>query len=116
MAVAADVAALRADDQHHQVLVADARHHPRRRRLDVAEAARAKLARLARELEPRAAGMDEVELVLLVVVARAADDPGRDHDRVHAERRHAERLADLAEARAVAELLQRRERTSARFR
>jgi uncharacterized membrane protein YbhN (UPF0104 family) len=43
-AVAADVAVLRADDQHHERFVAYGRDLPRRRRLDVAEAARSELA------------------------------------------------------------------------
>ncbi len=53
--------------------------------------------------------MDEVQLVLRVVVVEEARVTGREDGRVDAERGHAERLADLAEARALAELVERRE-------
>ena len=49
------------------------------------------------------AAVDEVQLLLLVVVVRAAFDAGRHHDRVHAERGHVEALADLAKAGTVAQ-------------
>ena len=108
MAVAADVAVLRADDEHDEVLVTDARHPPWRRRLDVADAARPQLPHLAADLESSPAAVDEVELVLLVVEVRPADHAGREHDGVHPESRHAELAAHLAK-RAVTHLVDRSE-------
>ena len=97
------------DDEHHQIHVADARDLARRGRLDVTEAAGPELARLAGQREPCAAGMDEVELVLLLVVVRPGDDAGLEHQHVDAEGRDAERLSHLAED-AVAQLVDRPER------
>ena len=51
--------------------------------------------------------MDEVQLVLLVVVVVRALVAGREDECVDAECRHAERLANLAEAVALAELIER---------
>jgi hypothetical protein len=51
--------------------------------------------------------VDEVELVLRVVEVHEALEPGRHHDAVDAERRHAERAPHLAEAVPVAELVER---------
>src|SRR5262249_51880762 len=101
-----DVAVLAADDEDHEVVVADVRQLAVRRRLDVAETAWAKLAHLAVDLEPRRPAVDEVELVLRVVEVVDTLGAGRHHDRVDAERRHAERRADLAEAVALAELVE----------
>src|SRR5215471_12292206 len=112
MAVALDVAALATDDEHDQIVVAGVRELARRRRLDVAHAAGAELAHLPFHLEPRRALMDEVELVLDVVVVLEALEPGRHHDRVDAERVDAERPPDLAEAVALAELVDRTERVA----
>src|SRR5262249_18551447 len=110
MAVALDVAALAADDEHDQVVVAGVRELARGRRLDVAQAAGAELAHLSIHLEPRRALVDEVELVLDVVVVLETLEPGRHHDRVDAERVDAERPPDLAEAVALAELVDRTDR------
>src|SRR5262249_43557954 len=109
MAVALDVAALAADDEHDQVVVAAVRELARRRRLDVAQAAGAELAHLALHLEPRRALVHEVELVLNVVVVLEPLEPGRHHDRVDAERVDSERAPHLAETVAVAELADRTE-------
>src|SRR4051812_78158 len=56
--VAADVAVLRADDQEHQVAVADVRRLAIRARRRVAEAARPELANLVAALEPRRPAVD----------------------------------------------------------
>src|SRR5215472_8153202 len=112
MAVALDVAALAADDEHDQVVVAGVRELARRRRLDMAQAAGAELAHLPIDLEPRRALVHEVELVLDVVIVLEALVSGRHHDRVDAERVDAERPPDLAEAVAVAELVDRSERVA----
>ena len=53
-----------------------------------------------RERDP--ARVDEVELLLALVEVAPAAVAGRHHDRVHAEGRHAELLAHLAEAPALA--------------
>src|SRR5262249_43884597 len=110
-AVAFDVPALAADDEQHQLLrLARVRDLPRRRRLDVEEAALAKLAHLAADLHARATAVDEVELVLLVVEVREALHPRRHDDAVHADRLHAQRAPHLAVARPLAELVERAER------
>src|SRR5436190_21393254 len=95
MAVSLDVPVLAADDEQDEVAVADARDLPRRRRLDVAEAAGAELPHLAVDLESCRAAVHEVELVLPVVVVQEPVEAGRHHERVDAEGRHAERPADL---------------------
>src|SRR5438094_896394 len=109
MTVALDVAVLAADDEHDQLLVADVRDLARRRRLDVADPARSEGPLLAVDLELRRAAVDEVELVLGVVVVEEAFLARRVDDRVDAERGHAERVADLAEAGPLAELVDRAE-------
>ncbi len=109
--VAADVAALRADDEHDEVLLADAGHASRCRRLDVDEPAGADLERLVGDFEPRAATVHEVELVLLLVVVRPPDDARRQHEHVGAEGGDAEVAAHLAED-AVPELVDRGERVA----
>ena len=91
--------------------------HPSRSRSRpcAASSTRRGRARPARGFAPRPrphsrlARVDEVELVLCVVVVVEALVARRIHDRVDAERRHAERLADLAEAVALAELVERPE-------
>src|SRR6185437_3633803 len=79
------------------VVAAGVPEPPRRGRLDVHRAARPELERLALHLEPGPAGVDEVELVLAVMEVVEPLRPGREDDRVHAERRHAQLLAQLAE-------------------
>ena len=93
VAVALDVAVLAADDEDDRLLVERVRELARRRRLGVEEAALAELARLAVDLDPHAAAVDEVQLVLRVVVVLEALVAGRIDERVHAERRHAERAS-----------------------
>ena len=84
-----------------------------RRRLDVQQPALAELVNLVADLDACAAAMHEVELVLIVVPMMETREPGRHDDRVHAERRHAERTPHLPEAVVVAELLQGGERVPA---
>ena len=110
MAVARDVAVLAADDEDDRLFVERIRHLARRRRLDVEQAARGDLARLALDLDLDAPAVDEVQLVLRVVEVVGALVLGRVDGRVDAERRDAERRADLPEAGAVAELVEGRER------
>ena len=112
MAVALDVAVLAADDQEHELVVADVRDPARRGRLDVKEAARAESPLLAVDLDPRGAAVDEVELVLGVVVVVDPGKAGGIDDAVDAEGGDPHRAADLAEAGAVAQLVERRERMS----
>src|SRR6478736_2977471 len=107
IAVALDVTTLTADDEDDEILlVARVRELTGSRRLDVAEPAGAELANLAADVEPGCAAVDEVELVLRVVEVVDALGARGHHDRVDAERRHPERHADLAEAVAVAEVVQ----------
>jgi hypothetical protein len=54
--------------------------------------------------------MDEVGLLLLVVIVDAGGVPGRQHDRVDAERRHADLVADLAEPGPLAHPVKARHR------
>jgi len=110
VAVALDVAVLAADDEDDCVFVERIRELARRRRLAVEEPAFAELAGLAVDLYEHLAAMDEVQLVLRVVVVEDAVVAGRIDERVDAERRDAEWRADLAEAVAVAELVERGER------
>src|SRR5204862_5211524 len=112
VAVALDVAALAADDEQDQVVVAGVRELARRRRLDVAQTTGAELAHLPFHLEPRRALVDEIELVLEVVVVLEALEPGGHHDRVDPERLDAERPPHLAEAVAIAKLVDRTERVA----
>src|SRR5882757_5958248 len=106
MTVALDVAVLAADDEDDRVLLERIRELARRCRLAMEEAARAELAGLALDLDDHRPAVDEVELVLLVVVVLEALVAGRVDDRVHAEGGDAEGAADLAEAVAVAELVE----------
>ena len=73
------------------------------------DAARPELARLVTDLDARRARVDEVELVLLVVVVVEALVARRHDDRVDAERLDPERLAYLAKAVSLAELVERAE-------
>jgi hypothetical protein len=75
VAVAADVPVLGADHEHDEILVA-ARDAARGRRLDVGDSAGLELEGLARDLEPRPATVDEVELVLIVVEVGRLTTPG----------------------------------------
>src|SRR5581483_5621419 len=110
VAVAFDVAVAAADDEEHGLLVERVRHLAWRRGRDVEQSALAELAGLALHLDLHASAVDEVQLVLRVVVVVEAFEMGRVHDPVHAECRHAERASYLAEAGAVAELVEGRER------
>ena len=83
-----------------------------RRRLDVDEPALGDGVLLAVERERRGAPVDEVELVLLVVVVIRPFVARREDESVDAERSDAERLADLAKAVALAELIERRNRVA----
>ena len=74
--------------------------------LDENEAAFAHLVLLPVELERRGAAVDEVQLILLVVVVSGTLVVRREDEPVDAERRDVERLADLAEAVTLAELIQ----------
>ena len=77
MPVALDVPVLAADDEQHQVFgVARVRDGPPRRRLDVQQSALAELVNLVADLDARAAAMDEVELVLIVVPMMEPENPG----------------------------------------
>jgi hypothetical protein len=107
VAVALDVAALAADDVDDRLLVERVRHTARGRGLGVEEPALAELPRLPRHVDPDAAAVDEVELVLEIVVVVEALEVRRVDDRVDAERGDAERRADLPEAGPLAELVER---------
>src|SRR3954465_1634386 len=96
MPVALDVPVLAPDDEHHQVFgVAGVGDHPRGRRLDVQQPTLAELVNLTADLDARSAGMYEVELVLGVVPMMETREPGRQDERVHTERRDAERTPHL---------------------
>jgi hypothetical protein len=110
VAVASDVAALRADDEHHEVLVARVRDAARGRRGHVDDAARPEQPLFVVHLDARRTGVHEVELVLLVVVVEDAVVMGRHHDHVDTERLDAERLSHLSEPVPLAELVDRSER------
>ncbi len=112
VAVALHVAVLAADDQEHELVVADVRDPARGGRLDVKEASRAECPLLAVHLDPRRAAVDEVELVLGVVVVVDAGKAGGIDDAVDPECGDPHRAADLAEAGAVAQLVERRKRMS----
>src|SRR5919107_322204 len=75
LAVAAHVAVLAAGDQVERVLA------------------------VVVQADPDAAAVHEVELLLLLVEVAPRLEARRDLDRVHAERGHAERAADLLESR-----------------
>ncbi len=70
---------------------------------------------LALDLDAGLARVHEVELVLRVVEVVEALVPRWVHDRVHPERGHPERLAHLAEAVSLAELVDRAEGVSHRY-
>ena len=74
--------------------------------------ARPELAHLVPHLDASRAAVHEVQLVLRVVVVVEALVLRRIDDGVDAERRDAERAAHLAEAEAVAELVDRSERVA----
>ena len=114
MTVPLDVAALAADDEDDRVVVARVRDAPRRRRAAVEEAALVELARLAADVDPDAPPVHEVELVLRVVEVLGPFVAGGIDDGVDAERLDPERLPDLAEAVAVAELVEGGERVASR--
>src|SRR5690242_961243 len=97
LAVALDVAVAAADREQHEVVAAGVPEPPRRGRLDVHRAPRPEVERLALDLEPGHPRMDEVELVLAVVEVVEPFRAGRQDDGVHAERRDAQLLAQLAE-------------------
>ena len=106
MAVALDIAAFAADDEDDCVIIERIRQLARRRRLAVEEPACLEIPRLAPDVDPDLSAVDEVELVLRVVVVVEAVIAGGVDERVDAERRHAERSADLAEAVPLAELVE----------
>src|SRR5690349_720819 len=115
--VALDVAVLAADHEHDEVLaVARVREPSRHGRLDVHQAALADLAGLVGDLEPRAAAVHEIELVLPLVEVEEALEVRRHHDRVGAERGDPEHAPHLPEAVALAELVERAERVAAHSR
>src|SRR3954451_5782342 len=110
--VAPDVAVLAADDHVDRVLV-EGVHAAHRRGGDAGEAALVEhVARAVAELEADAPAVDEVELLLLVVVVARRGVAGRLDDGVDAERGHAQRRADLAEAVPVAERVQMADRVA----
>ena len=73
------------------------------------EPALSDLVRLVAHIEACAPAMDEVQLVLGVVVVEEPLEAGRVHDPVDAERGNPERDPHLAEAVALAELVEARE-------
>jgi DNA-binding HxlR family transcriptional regulator len=107
--VAADVAVLRADDEHHELARSGVRHAARRRRLDVDQPAGPELDALVRQVEDGVSLVDEVQLVLLLVVVGPPGDAGLDDEDVRAEGGDPERAAHLPEG-LVAELVDRRVR------
>ncbi len=100
MAVALDVTVLAADDEDDRLLLERVRDAAAASSPRVEQAALAELAALAVDVDPDAAAVDEVELVLGVVVVRESLVAGREDERVHAERRDAERLAGSCGSRA----------------
>src|SRR5512132_1619016 len=102
--VAAHVAVLAAGHQVHGGLVSYVLDLPHGRSVHTREPARAEqVLRVVVQANLDVAPVDEVELLLLVVEVAARLVAGRELDRVHAERGHAELAADLAKARAVGE-------------
>ena len=102
--VAPDVAVGAADHDVDRIAVADVADLAHRRRVDARDAARLERLRGAvAELHLDAPRVQEVDLLLALVEVAAGLDAGRQHDRVHAERRHAQRRADLAKPGSVAE-------------
>src|SRR5271169_263456 len=107
MTVAPDIAVLAARAQVHRLRISNVselawrgRVHARERSLLQA------LDRSVAELHLHHAPVHEVELLLNVVVVKGRFDTGRDHDRVDSEGRYVEALAHLAEAGAVAEVVE----------
>jgi hypothetical protein len=112
-AVAADVSVLAAHDDVDGVALADVADAPHGRGVDPRQATLSELMGAAvaePHLDP--AAVDEVELLLLVVVVAAGLPPGREDDRVHAERGHPELSADLLEAVIAAERVKRADRVA----
>ncbi len=113
-AVAADVAVLAADAHVRRLGavggVAQAAH---RRRVHARQAAGTERPLLAAEVELDLALEHQVQLLLALVVVRVGRVAGRQHDRVDAERRHAQRVADLAEAGARAQPVDAADRPAA---
>src|SRR3954452_3118696 len=108
--VAPDVAVLAAGDQDGRVTVADGLRRADRLGVHAHDPARPeRVLRAVAELELDLAVVDEVELLLLVVEVARAGVAGREHERVDAERGHAERTTDLAKAGAFAEGLECRD-------
>src|SRR5947199_589524 len=112
MPVALDVAALAADDDDDRVLVERVGDLARRLGLAVEEPAGVEITCLPLDFDTHAASVHEVELVLRVVEVPDAVVAGRIHDRVHTEGGHTQCRADLAEAVAVSELVERGERVA----
>ena len=101
-AVAAHVAVLAARDQVDGRLVAHVLDLAHRGGVHAREAAGAEhVLAVVVKVICDAAAVDEVELLLLVVEVAAGLEAGRDLDRVHAERGHAQLAPDLAEAGAL---------------
>src|SRR5690242_15727302 len=109
MPVARHVAVLAADHEDDRGLVERVRDRAARGGLGMEEPALAEVARLALGLDADPAPVDEVELVLHVVVVREALVTRWVVDGVDAEPRDAEGRANLAEAEALAELVEGRE-------
>jgi hypothetical protein len=105
-AVSSDVAVLRTDHEQHEILLADARDTAPRGGLDVHDASRPELEALLRDVEPRPSSVDEVELVLLLVEMRSADDSRSEYEGVDAECHDPELAADFPED-AVSHLVDR---------
>ena len=106
-AVAADVAALGADDDVGRVGVTDVLHLAMDRRRDAGEAAGAEhVGAAVPEADLDRAVEDDVQLLLGVVVVVAGVVAGRDHDRVDAELLDPELAADLPEAGTLTEVVE----------
>ena len=109
VAVSLDVAVLAADDEDDEIVVSLAFDTLRGVVESTWKSPPGRVSVLALDDHSRLARVDEVELVLGVVVVEEALVRRRIHRRVDAERRDTERLADLAEAVALAELVERAE-------
>src|SRR4051794_11539514 len=96
LAVAADVAVLAAGDHVQRRLVADVLDLTHRGGVHAREPARPEhVLRVVVHPDRDPAAVHEVELLLLLVEVATRLEAGRDLDRVHPERGHAERAADL---------------------